>query len=285
MFGFLNINKARGITSHKVISVLRKITGIKQIGHSGTLDPLATGVLPIAIGKASKLIDYLPQEKAYRVTMCLGYISDTYDNEGDIKRYSDKIPDLKEIEEVKKSFIGEIKQIPPVFSAVHYKGKRLYELARKGDIPNDIPQRDITIYRNEIISFDSEQNTLTLDIECSKGTYIRSIVNDIGKMLNTGAIMTDLTRIKSSGMCIEDSLNITDETDPDFIKNHIINPQNIIKMPTLEVNEEEYKILLNGNKFKNRTSLNGDLLLIKDEKIIAIANAKEDIIQPKKVLI
>ncbi|MCD7780608.1 MAG: tRNA pseudouridine(55) synthase TruB, partial [Candidatus Gastranaerophilales bacterium] len=143
MFGFLNINKPSGITSHKVISVLRKITGIKQIGHSGTLDPLACGVLPVAIGKASKLIDYLPSDKSYQAGLYLGMKSDTYDIEGNIEKTGFRKISKDEIINVLNHYRGTVKQIPPAYSAVHYNGKRLYELAREGKIPDDIPSRDI----------------------------------------------------------------------------------------------------------------------------------------------
>ena len=188
MFGFLNVNKQSGITSHKVISILRKVTGIKQIGHAGTLDPLASGVLPVAIGKASKLIDYLEEDKSYQVGMYLGKVSDTYDTEGKVEETGSKKITVEEIEAILPKFRGETKQIPPAFSAVHYNGKRLYELARSGKIPDDIPSRDIVIYKNELISFDYEKQILKLDIDCSKGTYIRTIVNDIGQELGCGDV-------------------------------------------------------------------------------------------------
>ena len=157
LFGFLNINKPSGITSHKVISILRKITGIKQIGHAGTLDPLASGVLPVAIGKASKLIDYLPSDKSYRVGMYLGMTSDSFDTEGVITKNDCEKVTIEQVESALPKFRGEIKQVPPAFSAVHYNGKRLYELARSGKIPEDIPARDITIYKNELVDFDHLQ--------------------------------------------------------------------------------------------------------------------------------
>lgn len=285
MFGFLNVNKPSGITSHKVISILRKITGIKQIGHAGTLDPLASGVLPIAIGKASKLIDYLEENKAYQVGMYLGKISDTYDTEGKIEETNSKKVTLKEIFEALTKFRGDIKQIPPAFSAVHYNGKRLYELARSGKIPEDIPSRDISIYKNELISFDYENQILKLDISCSKGTYIRSIVNDLGQELGCGAVMFELIRTKSSGMLLNNSMILDENTTLQQIKDNLLNPLNVLKMHLYEINEYEYNKLLNGNKFKNRKNAKGDILLVKNNKVMAIAEANEDSIQPKKVLL
>ncbi|MBQ8887119.1 MAG: tRNA pseudouridine(55) synthase TruB [Candidatus Gastranaerophilales bacterium] len=285
MFGFLNVNKPSGITSHKVISILRKLTGIKQIGHAGTLDPLASGVLPIAIGKASKLIDYLEEDKAYQVGMYLGRVSDTYDTEGKVEETGERKVTLEEIEVILPKFRGETKQVPPAFSAVHYNGKRLYELARSGNIPDDIPSRDIVIYKNELISFDYKNQILKLDIECSKGTYIRTIVNDIGQELGCGAVMFELIRTKSSGMFLKDALILSDNISIEDIKSALFNPLGVLKMQTYEINEYEYNKLLNGNKFKNRKNVKGDILLTQNNKVMSLAVADSEVIQPKKVLL
>ncbi len=285
MFGLLNINKPSGITSHKVISVLRKIVGIKQIGHAGTLDPLASGVLPVAIGKASKLIDYLAEEKEYQAELYFGKISDTYDIEGEVKDFSKKKITIEEIQEALKSFQGKIFQTPPMYSAVHYNGKRLYELAREGKNVDNIEQREITIYRNEIISFDYENQLLKLDIECSKGTYIRSIVHDLGLITNRGAVMCKLIRTKSSGLKIENSLELNENLKKEIIEKNLINPIELINLPKIEIIDEEYKKLLNGNKFKKREEISGKILLIKNNIPIAIAQSEEEYIQPRKVLL
>ena len=285
MFGFLNINKPKGITSHKVISVLRKITGIKQIGHAGTLDPIASGVLPVAIGKASKLIDYLPTDKSYLVSMFLGKISDTYDTEGVVEDTGFRKIELSEIENILDEFRGDITQIPPAYSAVHYNGKRLYELARAGKIPDDIPSRRICVYKNEIISFDYEKQILKLDISCSKGTYIRTIVNDLGQKLGSGAVMFELIRTMSADMAIDNAIDLDENLEKSFIEQNLISPLNLIKLPVIELNDETYKKVLNGNKFKNNYNLNGEIFLVKNKNIIAIAIAQEDFIQPKKVLL
>lgn len=285
MFGFLNINKPKGITSHKVISVLRKITGIKQIGHAGTLDPIASGVLPVAIGKASKLIDYLPTDKSYQVSMFLGKISDTYDTDGVVEDTGFRKIELSEIENILDEFRGDITQIPPAYSAVHYNGKRLYELARAGKIPDDIPSRRICVYKNEIISFDYEKQILKLDISCSKGTYIRTIVNDIGQKLGSGAVMFELIRTMSADMAIDNAIDLDENLEKSFIEQNLISPLNLIKLPVIELNDETYKKVLNGNKFKNNYNLSGEIFLVKNKNIIAIAIAQDDFIQPKKVLL
>lgn len=285
MFGFINVNKQSGVSSHKIISVLRKITGIKQIGHAGTLDPLASGVLPVAVGKATKLIDYLGENKSYRVDLIFGKTSDTYDIEGTVEdTFADKVSEAAIIEAL-KSFRGEITQIPPAFSAVHYNGKRLYELARSGKIPDDIPSRKVNIFKNEIVGFYYEKQILTLDIDCSKGTYIRSIVNDLGNAVGAGAVMSALVRTKSSGMKIENSIVLSDDTTIDDLKKVLINPVDLIELPKININEEQYKKLLNGNRFCNITKVTGDVLLVKDNNAVAFAVAENEYIQPKKVLL
>ena len=283
--GFLNINKPSGITSHKVISILRKITGIKQIGHAGTLDPLASGVLPVAIGKASKLIDYLSSDKRYIAGLEFGKKSDTYDIEGQIEILNAKPVTLEQIEKVLPLFRGVIKQIPPAYSAVHYNGKRLYELARAGKIPDDIPSRLINIYKNEIIEFDEKNQKLKLDISCSKGTYIRTIVNDLGEALNTGAIMFELTRTEAAGLKIQNSLKLNEKvTKEDIIKN-LIKPNEILSLACFEISENERKIIEHGNKIKNRFNAKKDLLLMQNKELIALAVANTDYIQTKKLML
>ena len=285
MFGFLNVNKPSGITSHKVISILRKITGIKQIGHAGTLDPLASGVLPVAIGKASKLIDYLPSDKSYRVGMYLGMTSDTFDTEGVVeKKLCEKVA-LEQIESILPRFRGETKQVPPAFSAVHYNGKRLYELARSGKIPDDIPSRDITIYKNEIVDFDYEKQVLRLDISCSKGTYIRTIVNDLGEVLGCGAVMFELTRTEAASMKLENAIELKETLSKNEIIDNLVKPQEVLPLTKIEISPDDFKRVLNGNKFENTYKVSNEILLLKEGKIIALAFADEKFIQPKKVLL
>ena len=285
MFGFLNINKPSGITSHKVISILRKITGIKQIGHAGTLDPLASGVLPVAIGKATRLIDYLSDDKEYIAGMYLGKKSDTFDIQGKVEETGLGKVELKKIEEIMPKFKGVITQVPPAFSAVHYNGKRLYELARKGNIPNDIPKREINIYKNEIVDFDYDKQILKLNIACSKGTYIRTIINDIGEFLGVGAVMFELTRVKSASMQIGKSIIIDENTTKADIKRNIILPQAIVTVPFFEISDEEYERVRNGNKIKNIYNIQNSVILTHGNIPITLALSDVVFIQPKKLLI
>lgn len=285
MFGFLNVNKPSGMTSHKIISILRKITGVKQIGHAGTLDPLASGVLPVAVGKSAKLIDYLNEDKEYIAGMFFGKISDTFDIEGNVQETGAEKITLAEIEQILPDFRGAISQVPPAFSAVHYNGKRLYELARKGYVPSDIPQRKIIIYKNEIVSFDYEKQILKLNIACSKGTYIRTIINDIGKSLGSGAIMYELLRTKSASMNIENALILDEHTTRDDIEKNLIPAQNILSMPFIEISDTEFQRVKNGNKIKNVYNALNTLILTKNNIPAALAFADLEFIQPKKLLI
>ena len=180
--GILNINKPEGITSFDVIRKLKRITGRVKIGHAGTLDPMATGVLPVCIGKATKSIDYIMNEsKIYRTVFKLGVSTDTYDREGKVVSTADSsLITLEDINKILPNFRGVIKQIPPMYSALKVQGKRLYEMAREGIEIDRIP-REVTIYSLELLSY--SHPFLELRICCSKGTYIRSLCRDIGESL------------------------------------------------------------------------------------------------------
>ena len=206
MFGFLNVYKPKGKTSHDVVGILRRITGEKQIGHTGTLDPFAEGVLPICIGKATRLIEYLKDDKAYIGTVQLGKSTTTYDIEGESVNISDKIVDIEEIEQVLQSFRGEITQLPPIYSAIKVKGKKLYEYARKGEEVK-IEPREVNISKLEIINYDKEQKQLELYIACSKGTYIRTLCEDIASKLGSCGYMKSLQRIRVGNFKIENAGN------------------------------------------------------------------------------
>lgn len=191
--GFLLINKPTGITSFDVIYKLRKITGVKKIGHAGTLDPFASGLLIVAVGReATKQISkYLKQDKTYVATLKLGFETDTYDLEGENKSVSDKQPSLKQVQEVLKSFEGKQKQIPPMFSAKKIKGKKLYDLARQG-IEVERQPVDIEIFNINLIEYNYPE--LKIETKVTSGTYIRSLGHDIGKKLGVGAYLTALQR-------------------------------------------------------------------------------------------
>ena len=244
MNGVINIIKNTGMTSFDVVARVRKITKEKKVGHTGTLDPEASGVLPICLGKATKIIDYMMEnEKAYRVSFKLGIVTDTYDLEGKIIREKDASNVGKEeIIRVISNFIGNIKQVPPMYSALNQNGVKLYELARKG-IEVKREARDITIYKIENIDI---QDEICMDVYCSKGTYIRSLCFDIGEELGVGATMTKLCRIKNGNFTLENGLNI-DDLNEENVKQRIISIEEALcRFDKIVVNNKFTKLLVNG---------------------------------------
>ena len=207
MFGFINLDKPAGFTSHDCIAKLRKLLNTRKIGHGGTLDPAATGVLPIAVGKATRLLQFLPEPKAYRARIRLGVTTDTDDLEGEIIDRVEKV-DLESTQIINSlnTFVGTIEQVPPIYSAIKKNGKKLYELARKGE-EVVVEPRTITISKIELISINrSPFCELEVDIACSPGTYIRAIARDLGKMLGVGGTLAGLIRTESCGMYLNDSV-------------------------------------------------------------------------------
>ena len=208
MDGIIVIDKPLGRTSHDMVGFVRRLLGIKKVGHTGTLDPDATGVLPICIGKATKASEMLTEsEKAYRAQLVLGMITDTLDASGEILAEQPVAVTKEQIEKIISEFIGEIEQIPPMFSAIKKDGKKLYELARAG-ITVERKSRKVKIYDIKIEEIDLKQGTVTIYVECSKGTYIRTLCEDIGLRLGCGAYMNTLVRTKSAQFVIEDSFTV-----------------------------------------------------------------------------
>ena len=186
LFGFLNVYKPKGMTSHDVVGRLRRVTKIKQIGHTGTLDPFATGVLPICIGKSTRLIEYLEDDKEYLATVQFGKNTDTYDLDGEVVATFDKKVSEDDVRIALKSFEGEISQMPPIYSAIKVNGKKLYDYARAGQ-EVEIKPRTVFISKIELVEFNQEKQEAKLLVACSKGTYIRSIAYDLGNNLGCGA--------------------------------------------------------------------------------------------------
>ena len=285
MFGFLNVYKPKGKTSHDVVAILRRVTKIKQIGHTGTLDPFAEGVLPICIGKATRLIEYLNDDKAYIGTVQLGKSTTTYDLEGETVDVSDKTPDLEEIENELNNFRGDIEQLPPIYSAIKVNGKKLYEYARKGE-EVEIKPRSVNISDLKILNYDQENRILELYIKCSKGTYIRSIAHDLGKNLGCFGHLIKLVRVKAGDFEVENSIKLEDLTDIETVQKHLIYPLEKLDYQTYELNTKELELVSHGMQIFARTNLqNGIVILTNNNKLIAIAEMANDKIKCSKVFI
>ena len=283
MFGFLNIYKPQGKTSHDVVAILRRITKIKQIGHTGTLDPFAEGVLPICIGKATRLIEYLDDDKAYIGTVQLGKSTTTYDTEGEGVNFSDKKVSLEEIEQALQNFRGEIEQLPPIYSAIKVNGKKLYEYARKGEEVKIEPRR-VNIYKLEVVHFDEEKQTLELHIECSKGTYIRSIANDLGEALGCYGHLIKLVRIKAGKFEVNEAINLEALETKEQAEKNLIYPLEYLDYPKYELNEVEKEKVSHGMGI-NTDLENGIALLTQQSKLIAVANIENKKAKILKVFI
>ncbi|OLT58352.1 tRNA pseudouridine(55) synthase TruB [Moorena bouillonii] len=213
MQGFLNLNKPAGWTSHDCVAKVRRLLRLKRVGHGGTLDPAATGVLPIALGKATRLLQYMQQDKAYKATVRLGVRTTTDDLEGEvIATQSAAGLTLELVKGFLKQFEGTIQQVPPMYSAIHIKGKRLYDLARAGEVV-EVPERTVEVETIEVLDWrGGEFPEIDLAIACGPGTYIRSIARDLGDALETGGVLAALTRTRSSGFDLADSITLEELT-------------------------------------------------------------------------
>ena len=282
LFGFLNIYKPVGMTSHDVVSVLRQVTKIKQIGHTGTLDPFAEGVLPICIGKATRLIEYLQDDKEYLATVQFGAATNTFDLDGEKVFTSDKKVSRDDIKEGLKSFEGEILQLPPIFSAIKVKGKKLYEYARKGE-EVEIQPRKVVIENIELKNFDEELQQAQILLKCSKGTYIRSIANDLGKNLGCGGYLIKLIRTQAGKFRVENSVQL----DGIDVESNLINPLDILNLPKIAVDNGDLARIKNGMPIYKTCDKIGNFvsLIYNDVEICAVGIADGEKIKLKKVFI
>lgn len=282
LFGFLNIYKPVGMTSHDVVSVLRRVTKIKQIGHTGTLDPFAEGVLPICIGKATRLIEYLQDDKEYLATVQFGAATNTFDLDGEKVFTSDKKVSRDDIKEGLKSFEGEISQFPPIFSAIKVKGKKLYEYARKGE-EVEIQPRKVVIENIELKNFDEELQQAQILLKCSKGTYIRSIANDLGKNLGCGGYLIKLIRTQAGKFRVENSVQL----DGIDVESNLINPLEILNLPKIAVDNDDLARIKNGMPIYKTCDKIGNFvsLIYNDVEICAVGIADGEKIKLKKVFI
>lgn len=260
--GIINIYKEKGYTSHDVVAKLRGILSQKKIGHTGTLDPDAEGVLPVCLGKATKLCDLLTdKDKTYEAVLKLGVSTDTQDLTGNVLRERMVVSTKDEIENTIISFIGEYLQTPPMFSALKVNGKRLYELAREG-IEIERQARLVHIHNIDIIEISEDE--IRMVVSCSKGTYIRTLCHDIGEKLGCGGSMKSLIRTRVSKFVIQDSLklsNVEELRDSKSLDSYIIKIEDMfLECSKIVVTEEFTKFIYNGNIISKDMLLNKNLV-------------------------
>ena len=251
--GIIIINKPKKFTSHDVVAKVKKILGIKKVGHTGTLDPNATGVLPLLLNDGTKLSKYLiNHDKEYKVTLKLGIKTDTADGEGNIVETREvNIDKLNSVEETLASFIGKQEQIPPIYSAIKVKGKKLYEYAREGKSVEIEPIK-IEIYNIKLDKINDEEKEIEFTVECSKGTYIRSLCEDIAEKLGTIGYMKELERTKVGNFEISEAITLEEiEKNKDNIQKYIISMENLLeKYPKISIENSKEKLFLNGVNLK-----------------------------------
>ena len=261
MNGIINVLKPPGMTSHDVVSYLRKVLNMKKVGHTGTLDPEAAGVLPVCVGKATKAVQYLTdKQKSYRANIKFGTVTDTYDSYGQVIKENESVAvDRKALEDTLKSFTGTISQKPPVYSAVKIKGRKLYQYALEGK-EVQIAERTVEIYELKLVEMISE-NEAIIDVLCSKGTYIRSLCHDIGEAVGCGAHMSQLIRLGSSPFSIEDSHTLEEikaAAEENRINDILISVEILFKhFKSITVKASALKSVTNGNPLFEQGVLNG----------------------------
>lgn len=275
MCGVICVNKPEGFTSFDVIAKMRGILKIKRLGHAGTLDPMAMGVLPVFVGRATKACDILPDhDKIYRAGFRLGVTTDTQDCTGTVTSKRDTSAVTKEMMlDTLEKFRGEIMQIPPMYSAVSVGGKRLYDLARQG-IEVEREARPVTIYRLELAEFDEAEKSGVLTVSCSKGTYIRTLINDIGEALGCGGIMTSLIRTTACGFSLDDCVTIEDlqrEAEGERNFEQYLKPVEDVfaELPKLMLHGAQERMYRNGIKLdltKIRTDITAERISVYGEK-------------------
>lgn len=295
MEGFINLNKPRGFTSFDCIAKLRRLLGIKKIGHAGTLDPDACGVLPIAIGKATRLLEYVTDvDKEYKAEMTIGIQTTTQDSSGDVLK---TIPSAhiteNDIIKVLNLFIGDIKQVPPMYSAIKIAGKRLYELARQ-NIEVERTPRIVTISNIELLDYITGNNPKAIiNVTCSKGTYIRTLIEDIGIRLSSTAHMSFLERTRVGNFDINTAISFDEIERLVELKNYeFILPLDfpIISLGKALLDEESVIKISHGNSITTdrinifKEAVNNKYCLYYQNNIIAIASVFGEIVKVEKVL-
>jgi tRNA pseudouridine55 synthase len=292
--GILLVDKPQGITSHDVVDVLRKATGIRRIGHTGTLDPRATGLLVLCLGQATRLSQYLSGlDKTYEGAMRLGIASSSHDLDGEIIREVpvDDDMSLEKIQQACNAFIGAIQQVPPMVSAIKIGGKRLYKLARQGQ-EVERPARPVTIQDFTITCW--EPPDAALRIACSSGAYVRTLCDDVGRKLGCGAVLAKLRRTRVGGYSLEDAAPLEALNTPDSVAQRLISMDNALSLPVVCIDKAHEQMIrsgsaISGQAFEGPFPSENGLVQVKNVqgKLIALAavhpTAAGARIQPKRV--
>ena len=290
VLGFLNLNKPTRSTSHDCVAQVRRRLKIKRVGHGGTLDPAATGVLPIAVGKATRLLAFLPEDKAYRAKIRFGVRTATDDLEGEVIEANPPQLNREQVEPFLEQFIGQIEQIPPAYSAIQQGGKRLYELARQGKTVK-APMRTVQVDKIEVRAwYPGEFPELEVDIDCGPGTYIRAIARDLGAALGVGGTLAALTRTASCGFRLEQSLTF-EQIDQQLEQNtfSLIAPDVALKqMMSVTLDAAAAKRWCQGQKIALNTLPPGFVRVHQSQDFLGIAqliqSQDECLLIPKVVL-
>lgn len=291
MNGILIINKEKGCTSHDIVYKVKKIFN-EKVGHTGTLDPLAEGVLPILIGKGTLCSKYLiNHDKKYVVNLALGQKTETADLEGKIieeKNIPDKSLTQSKIEKVLKSFIGKQQQMPPIYSAIKVNGKKLYEYARKGQNV-EIKPREIEIYDIKLMNIDAQKKQIQFEVFCGKGTYIRSLCEDIAEKLETVGYMENLKRIQVGDFKIEESSKIQEleenKEDTKYLESKIISVEEIFKnKEKIKLDDKKMQLFLNGVKITQNQENDIYRIYDKNEKFIGIGIVQDKLLKRDIIL-
>ena len=285
MDGILIINKTKGYTSHDIVYKIRKIVN-EKVGHTGTLDPLATGVLPLLIGKGTLCSKYLiNHDKKYQVELKLGKKTTTADSEGELVEEKDVLPEMLQedkIEQVLETFLGQQEQIPPIYSAIKVNGKKLYEYARKNQ-EVDIKPRIIEIYELKLIELNKKEKTIKFEVSCSKGTYIRTLCEDIAKKLNTVGYMYNLNRIKVGDFDISNAINIDEiqksDNPKEIIENKLITIEKLFDLKeSIDLNDKKLTLFLNGVQLTQKNE-DGIYRIYNKNKFIGIGTIKNNLLK------
>lgn len=251
MTGVLLVDKPSGMTSHDVVDRVRKASGIRRVGHTGTLDPNATGLLVLCLGKATRLSEHLTGlDKTYEGTMRFGQVTDSYDSDGEVVE-EHPVPDLTiaQIQEICNRFVGEIDQLPPMVSAVKVGGQRLYKMARKGEVVERTPRR-VTVYEFTVLSYEAPEAQIR--VQCTSGTYVRALCHDVGQILGCGAILSALRRTQVGKHDVSEAATLEELTSPEVVKERLLPMGQALDFPEVIIKPASSAIVLSGGSLSQR---------------------------------